>query len=294
MDAITYRIDQFEGPLDLLLTLIQKNKVSITDIPISLICDQYMEYITEAQRLDMDIAAEFAFKVFGMPTDFEDQYFKMRYVQYEWVRISLGNARSNAWFNSGIIYWMLNDCWPAAVGWSLLDYYTRPKAGFYAMKKFSGRENVYITRSDSGYLVNVSNIMEHDAELDLEIGVLNTVSNEYRELVSERISVPSGCLAYPIDFSLADGEMLIAEINNGDSLQRSQYKNSLPYLHKTDDIHWQVEEGTITVWSDKYIHAVEIECGDIIEDNYFSLLPGERRTVNIGNSEIKTVRAFTV
>ncbi len=59
MEAITYRLDQFEGPLDLLLTLIQKNKVSITDIPISLICDQYMDYITEAQRLDMDIAAEF-------------------------------------------------------------------------------------------------------------------------------------------------------------------------------------------------------------------------------------------
>ena len=59
MDAITYRLDQFEGPLDLLLTLIQKNKVSITDIPISLICDQYMEYITEAQKLDMDIASEF-------------------------------------------------------------------------------------------------------------------------------------------------------------------------------------------------------------------------------------------
>lgn len=59
MDAITYRLDQFEGPLDLLLSLIQKNKVSITDIPISLICDQYVEYITEAQRLDMDVASEF-------------------------------------------------------------------------------------------------------------------------------------------------------------------------------------------------------------------------------------------
>lgn len=59
MEAITYRLDQFEGPLDLLLTLIQKNKVSITDIPISLICDQYVEYIAEAQKLDMDIASEF-------------------------------------------------------------------------------------------------------------------------------------------------------------------------------------------------------------------------------------------
>ena len=55
----TYKLELFEGPLDLLLSLIQKNKVSITDIPISLICDQYIEYITQAQSLDMELASEF-------------------------------------------------------------------------------------------------------------------------------------------------------------------------------------------------------------------------------------------
>ena len=59
IEQLTYRLDQFEGPLDLLLTLISKNKVSITDIPISIICDQYMEYIEEARRMDLDIASEF-------------------------------------------------------------------------------------------------------------------------------------------------------------------------------------------------------------------------------------------
>ena len=59
MDALTYKLEQFEGPLDLLLSLIQKNKVSITDIPISLICDQYIEYIAQAQALDMELASEF-------------------------------------------------------------------------------------------------------------------------------------------------------------------------------------------------------------------------------------------
>ncbi|MBQ7356491.1 MAG: segregation/condensation protein A [Clostridia bacterium] len=59
IEQLTYRLDQFEGPLDLLLTLISKNKVSITDIPIALICDQYMQYIEEAQKLDPDIASEF-------------------------------------------------------------------------------------------------------------------------------------------------------------------------------------------------------------------------------------------
>ena len=56
---ISYRLDQFEGPLDLLLDLIKKNKVSITDIPIALICDQYVEYINQAQKMDLDVAAEF-------------------------------------------------------------------------------------------------------------------------------------------------------------------------------------------------------------------------------------------
>jgi len=59
VEALTYRLEAFEGPLDLLLSLIQKNKVEISDIPISLICDQYMAYITEAERLDMDLASEF-------------------------------------------------------------------------------------------------------------------------------------------------------------------------------------------------------------------------------------------
>ena len=59
IDQITYRLDQFEGPLDLLLALIQKNKVSITNIPISLICDQYMEYLEEAQKMDLEVATEF-------------------------------------------------------------------------------------------------------------------------------------------------------------------------------------------------------------------------------------------
>ena len=57
--TITYRLDQFEGPLDLLLMLIQKNKVNIIDIPIALICDQYLEYLKAAQDMDMEIAGEF-------------------------------------------------------------------------------------------------------------------------------------------------------------------------------------------------------------------------------------------
>ncbi len=59
MESLTYRLDLFEGPLDLLLTLIQKNKFDIADIPIAVICDQYVEYISSAEDRDLDIAADF-------------------------------------------------------------------------------------------------------------------------------------------------------------------------------------------------------------------------------------------
>ena len=46
-EQLTYKLELFEGPLDLLLSLIAKNKMKIEDIQISIICDQYMEYIED-------------------------------------------------------------------------------------------------------------------------------------------------------------------------------------------------------------------------------------------------------
>lgn len=55
---ISFRLESFEGPLDLLLHLIDKNKVDIYDIPISMITDQYMEYISQ-MGADADVMSEF-------------------------------------------------------------------------------------------------------------------------------------------------------------------------------------------------------------------------------------------
>lgn len=57
--AIPVKLQAFEGPLDLLLHLIDKNKVDIYDIPIALITDQYMQYIKDMQTRDLNIMSEF-------------------------------------------------------------------------------------------------------------------------------------------------------------------------------------------------------------------------------------------
>lgn len=56
---IAYKLNVFEGPLDLLLHLIEKNKVDIYDIPIVTITEQYLAYVSEMQEQDMDVMSEF-------------------------------------------------------------------------------------------------------------------------------------------------------------------------------------------------------------------------------------------
>ena len=58
-DAFAVRLDQFEGPLDLLLHLIRKNEVNIHDIPIALITQQYLDAIGLMQELNLDIAGDY-------------------------------------------------------------------------------------------------------------------------------------------------------------------------------------------------------------------------------------------
>jgi segregation and condensation protein A len=59
MDKLEYKLDGFEGPLDLLLYFISKNKLNINDIKLTVLVDQYVEQIRKMQQSDMDVASEF-------------------------------------------------------------------------------------------------------------------------------------------------------------------------------------------------------------------------------------------
>ena len=59
MERLEYHLEGFDGPLDLLLTLIAKNKLDIYDIPIAQLLDQYTEQIALMREADLDVASEF-------------------------------------------------------------------------------------------------------------------------------------------------------------------------------------------------------------------------------------------
>ncbi len=59
MNKLSFKLKVFEGPLDLLMHLIQKNKIDIYDIPISKITEQYMAYLEYIEEIDLELSSEF-------------------------------------------------------------------------------------------------------------------------------------------------------------------------------------------------------------------------------------------
>ena len=59
LDDYPVKLDNFEGPLDLLLFLIRKHEIDVQDIPIVLITEQYLDYLALMQELDLDVAGDF-------------------------------------------------------------------------------------------------------------------------------------------------------------------------------------------------------------------------------------------
>ena len=58
---LNFHLEQYDGPLDLLLDLIRKQQIDIKDIPIATITPQYLEYLEKAREMDIDLGAEFVY-----------------------------------------------------------------------------------------------------------------------------------------------------------------------------------------------------------------------------------------
>ncbi|MDR1101894.1 MAG: segregation/condensation protein A [Clostridiales bacterium] len=59
MDLMEFKTQAFEGPIELLMSLVQKNKVDIYDIPIAVITRQYLEYLEHMEKMDLEVSSDF-------------------------------------------------------------------------------------------------------------------------------------------------------------------------------------------------------------------------------------------
>lgn len=243
-----------------------------------------------------DYSKEFAQVMLGDFSDGEDRLIKLQYMQYEWIRITLENARRNKGFCSGILYWMLNDCWPAASGWSIIDYYNCPKAAYYSLKRCAKQVLVSVDRDAEQLLVYVSNDSLEAVHGEITIQVWNLETDTAKILVQEEITCPAAKAIITHTFQvdvLGDKEILVCELANQD---RGFYKKgNLAFTLADAPQVTAVTENTITLKAEKYTHIVQLEGNCEFEDNYFSMLPGEERMVRCsGKTQDIVIRGYSL
>lgn len=232
----------------------------------------------------------FAEKVLGRFENAKDRFFKLKYLQYEWVRITLEQARREKWFCSGIIYWMLNDCWPAAAGWSFLDYYNVPKAAFYSFKRCAALVMASINYENGVYRVYVSNDSLKDVNVKLTLRSVDVKNNEVTELYEAHSTAIANSTQVLAEHRKSYGKsiVVIADIYHDDKHDRAFYRKGALNLVKKE-IEYEIGESKIIVRASEYIHAVEIDACVLLEDNCFSLMPGEERCISYSKLNGKEV-----
>ncbi|MBR4888030.1 MAG: FAD-binding protein, partial [Clostridia bacterium] len=218
-------------------------------------------------------------KVLGTFTDGADRFFKMKYLQYEWVRITLENIRRNRGFCNGVVYWMWNDCWPASSGWAFVDYYCKPKASFYSFKRCAAGLLASVHKTDR-YEIHLCNDTLQDMNVRLVLSYLqNGRVTELEETTVTALAAASAVVHTLPLHAVPEDAVLLCDAFGEKAHDRAFYKNgALPLVPCAVKVEEQTAN-TITVTAESYVHAVELEGEFVFEDNYFSLLPGEKRTV---------------
>lgn len=225
--------------------------------------------------------------ILGDGGDTDRRLFLYSYIQYEWARLTIEGARRSKYYNSGLLFWMYNDCWPA-LGYAVVDYYCRPKSGWYASRRAFAPIAASISEKDGhlcGWCLNDGNknfIAEYrfsvyDAntgnKLRVHTGTVDSAANENTVLFDGE-KTDYGCKVIAFLELKKDGV----------TVDRARWydgwlKDNMPAPAK---IETSVDtlNSTFTV---KCLSGIALgiaaDGNFTAEDNFFDLLEGETKTV---------------
>lgn len=238
-------------------------------------------------------------QLYGVPASTALRIKQMEYAQYDFAKLKAEHYRRQKFSSSGVLYWMYNDCWPAS-GWSLVDYFGGPKAGYFGAKK--GFKPLHVCFEDRGehlaiWLLNDSG-QERGGKLTLTSfqtdAKCETVVVADRALaVGSNVSCEALCLSKSLLGIGRDGRTVCRVLFEPDSVQGGDNEpgvnmyfdalsKDLPLSMAELSVQWHPTEshaGELVITSDVYAHVVTIDEDLIAEDNYFDLAPGEIRRI---------------
>lgn len=254
--------------------------------------DVYNDKMEEMMRFHTKPNADFPYfyddikafceKVFGKPITAEDRLFQYRYLGYEWLRVVFENYRRSIGYCNGLVFWMLNDCWPAALGWAMIDYYNMPKSLYYAFKRTAQHVSASVKEENEKYKLYVSNDSLQDESVHAKAYLMDLKSKQILDTFETNLqSIAYSTVDVLLPWNKDDSYLIICDIKYSNGYDRCSYKQGNLKLNNCSNIlESSIEGDTIKVKANGYVHAVELMGEYIFSDNYFTMLPGEVRTIS--------------
>ena len=229
-------------------------------------------------------------KLFGDYRSGEDRVRKMQLMQCEWVRLGVELYRRNKWFSSGILFWMLNDCWPAGSSWSLIDYYARPKPAFYTFMRCAKPVIASLSEEDGKLTVSVSCDALTGAKGKGRLYLYDFSSDEELEPTDFSFDVAPNAAATvlsldyaPFEERLTRTRLLLCDIEGEDGSTDRAFLVPARYADlDLDDRPVRIVSETpeaITVQADVFTPFALVDCPDLLSENALCLKRGETRTL---------------
>ena len=231
----------------------------------------------------------------GMLGEYRDGYdrtYKMQVLHCEWIRIMVELYRRHAWYASGMIFWMFNDCWPAANSWSHVDYDGNPKPAFYTFRRTAKPLIASVTEEDGAYCVYVSHRGSAFVSAAGRLYRYNTVTGEEEELcrtATIRLENESRAIvSIPADTVTLDREwMLIFDLTSDAGDDRSYFLplslGQMAFVSPTaeDALYTVTEtENAFTVTANETIPVLLLDVPYLLSDNGMFLRRGECVTIH--------------
>lgn len=232
----------------------------------------------------------------GLPSDLEEYIDFSMLAQAEGLKYGIEHYRRRKPECSGAIIWQLNDCWPT-MSWSIVDYYLRPKAGYYYVKRVY-KPILLSFKEESSDVISlwVTNDTLNEYKDNIEVGVKDFFGNvEYLEKLN--ISVPANTSVKVkelsknrMNVSYTNFEFLYVVSDNKDVdsniLFFEDYKDlNLPYCNL--EVEKEIisnQKMKLSIKTDNFARFVKLS-GSIdairLSDNYFNIMPGEKKIVII-------------
>ncbi len=223
-------------------------------------------------------------KIFGEFKNGADRLLKMQMLHCEWTRITFELYRRNKGYAWGLIYWMFNDCWPAASGWSFVDYYACPKPAYYTFARCAKPVMASVSREKSKTTVHVCNDSLKKVNGKGVVYVYDTAKKRKTNEVKFDFTVEENGVtkAYEGDVNFANGNsVIICDITSdgGDDRAMAIQNRYCDLPIRYDDYEVVESEDEITVTANSFTPFVMLDTPYLLSENCFALLAGESKTV---------------